>query len=115
MKRGECSAFALDVKPGPRRASAVTRALKGLGTEKFRASADVLRYVLRRMKVLVTGSSGLIGSEAVVYFDGAGHRVFGLGNNMRRDFFGPAADTRWNQDRLVRDCRRFSHVELDIR
>ena len=67
------------------------------------------------MKVLVTGSSGLIGSEAVLHFDRAGHRVFGLDNNMRREFFGPAGDTRWNQQRLVRDCKTFTHIELDIR
>jgi len=67
------------------------------------------------MKVLVTGSSGLIGSEAVLHFDRAGHRVFGLDNNMRREFFGPAGDTRWNQERLVGACEHFTHVELDIR
>ena len=67
------------------------------------------------MKVLVTGSSGLIGSEAVLHFDRKGHRVFGLDNNMRREFFGPAGDTRWNQERLLRDCKNFAHVEIDIR
>ncbi len=42
-----------------------------------------------RMNVLVTGSSGLIGSEAVKYYDERGHRVIGVDNNMRREFFGP--------------------------
>lgn len=42
------------------------------------------------MKILVTGSSGLIGSEAVEHFDRQGHEVTGVDNNMRRDFFGPA-------------------------
>jgi CDP-paratose 2-epimerase len=67
------------------------------------------------MKILVTGSSGLIGSEAVRYFDRRGERVFGLDNNMRREFFGPAGDTRWNQERLGKECKSFTHVELDIR
>jgi len=67
------------------------------------------------MKVLVTGSSGLIGSEAVAHFDREGHQVFGVDNNLRREFFGPAGDTLWNLERLRRSTRRFSHLTLDIR
>ncbi len=67
------------------------------------------------MKVLVTGSSGLIGSEAVEYYDGQGHEVVGVDNNMRATFFGPAGDTTWNLERLRRSTHRFSHVDLDIR
>lgn len=67
------------------------------------------------MKTLVTGSSGLIGSEAVAHYDRAGHRVFGLDNNLRREFFGPAGDTRWNLERLTQSCRNFTHHDLDIR
>ncbi len=47
------------------------------------------------MKVLVTGSSGLIGSEAVEYYDREGHQVVGVDNNMRADFFGIQGDTSW--------------------
>jgi CDP-paratose 2-epimerase len=67
------------------------------------------------MKVLITGSSGLIGSEAVMHYDRAGHQVVGLDNNMRREFFGPAGDTRWNLERLTRSCQNFTHLEADIR
>jgi CDP-paratose 2-epimerase len=67
------------------------------------------------MKVLVTGSSGLIGSEAVIYYDREGYSVFGIDNNMRRKFFGPAGDTRWNLERLQKITKRFTHCELDIR
>lgn len=67
------------------------------------------------MKVLVTGSSGLIGSEAVAHFDREGHAVFGVDNNLRREFFGPAGDTLWNLERLRATTRRFTHVDLDIR
>src|ERR1700726_4325773 len=67
------------------------------------------------MKVLVTGSSGLIGSEAVEYFDRQGHDVFGVDNNMRRVFFGPAGDTLWNLDRLRNTAKRFTHAVIDIR
>jgi CDP-paratose 2-epimerase len=67
------------------------------------------------VKILVTGSSGLIGSEAVTRFDQQGHEVIGVDNNMRRMFFGPAGDTLWNLERLKRVTRRFSHFGLDIR
>ena len=52
------------------------------------------------MKVLITGSSGLIGSEAVAHYDQRGHSVVGVDNNMRADFFGPDGDTSWNLGRL---------------
>lgn len=67
------------------------------------------------MKILVTGSSGLIGSEAVMYFDGQGHEVVGVDNNMRAVFFGPQGDTTWNRDRLLSVTKNFKHYELDIR
>ena len=67
------------------------------------------------MRVLVTGSNGLIGSEAVIYFDTLGAEVTGVDNNMRAVFFGPDGDTRWNQQRLQSQAPRFRHVELDIR
>ena len=67
------------------------------------------------MRILVTGSSGLIGSEAVQYFDKLGHEVFGVDNNMRADFFGPNGDTGWNLLRLKRLTKRFQHHPVDIR
>ncbi len=65
--------------------------------------------------ILVTGSSGLIGSEVVTYFDHLGWEVHGIDNNMRADFFGPDGDKRWNQRRLEATCRSFRHHELDTR
>jgi CDP-paratose 2-epimerase len=67
------------------------------------------------MKLLVTGSNGLIGSEMVSHFHGIGWEVHGLDNNMRADFFGPQGDTRWNQKRLLDLFPRFAHHEIDIR
>lgn len=67
------------------------------------------------MRVLVTGSNGLIGSEAVLYFDALGADLLGVDNNMRALFFGAGGDTRWNQARLQRTAKRFTHVELDVR
>jgi CDP-paratose 2-epimerase len=68
-----------------------------------------------RKKILVTGSSGLIGSEAVEYFDREGHQVIGVDNNMRRFFFGAQGDTSWNLERLKRITKNFIHYDIDIR
>jgi len=65
--------------------------------------------------LLVTGSSGLIGSEVVDLFCGLGWQVHGLDNNMRANFFGPGGDTRWNQRRLLALHETFHHHETDIR
>src|SRR5215204_5601381 len=66
--------------------------------------------------VLVTGSSGLIGSEVCHYFaTELGYQVHGIDNNQRAVFFGPQGDTRWNQHRLERELTGFEHHELDIR
>jgi len=64
---------------------------------------------------LVTGSSGLIGSEVTKFFHENGFVVHGVDNNQRETFFGAQGNTRWNQQRLVRDLPRFNHHELDIR
>lgn len=66
-------------------------------------------------KILVTGSSGLIGSEIVERYCKNGWDVYGIDNNMRADFFGPHGDTRWNQNRLEEKYKNFLHYEVDIR
>jgi CDP-paratose 2-epimerase len=66
--------------------------------------------------ILVTGSSGLIGSEVCLYFSRElGFAVHGVDNNQRAVFFGPQGDTRWNQERLGRELAGFTHHELDVR
>ncbi len=66
--------------------------------------------------ILVTGSSGLIGSEVCTYFSRElGYTVNGLDNNQRAVFFGPQGDTRWNQRRLSNELSGFTHTEMDIR
>src|SRR5262245_20439028 len=67
------------------------------------------------MKVLITGSSGLIGSELVRHFDREAALVVGLDNNMRADFFGSEGDTLWNLERLRQSTRNFRHRQADIR
>lgn len=66
-------------------------------------------------KILVTGSSGLIGSEVCAFFHQRGYHIHGLDNNQRAVFFGANGDTRWNQHRLQQDLTNFTHHEIDIR
>jgi CDP-paratose 2-epimerase len=70
---------------------------------------------MARKRVLITGCSGLIGSEAVEHFDRAGHMIIGIDNNMRREFFGDQGDTSWNLRRLQELTRTFTHYDADIR
>jgi CDP-paratose 2-epimerase len=67
------------------------------------------------VRVLVTGSAGLIGSEAVEFFDRLDFDVHGVDNNLRAEFFGPGGDTTWNRQRLEATCRRYTHLDVDIR
>jgi len=64
---------------------------------------------------LVTGSSGLIGSEMVAMLDQLGWAVDGVDNNMRQEFFGPDGDTTANLQRLLDETERFRHHSLDVR
>ena len=67
------------------------------------------------MKILITGASGLIGSEVCTFFAKQGHQIYGVDNNQRAVFFGKQGDTRWNQMRLQQDINNFKHHEIDIR
>ena len=69
----------------------------------------------RKKRILVTGSSGLIGSEVCRHFDALGWAVHGVDNNQREVFFGPQGNTRWNQRRLSNSLKAFTHHEIDIR
>jgi CDP-paratose 2-epimerase len=65
---------------------------------------------------LITGSAGLIGSEASTFFAEQGLDVIGVDNDMRRVFFGDAASTAWNRGQLERRLgRRYTHYDIDIR
>ena len=65
--------------------------------------------------VIVTGSCGLVGSEAVRFYHARGFDVVGIDNDMRAYFFGAEASTRWQRDSLEKELRRYTHVEADIR
>ena len=67
------------------------------------------------MKILVTGSSGLIGSEVCTYFSKLGHSIHGIDNNQRKQFFGLQGDTSWRLRELENSLLDFTHHEIDIR
>jgi CDP-paratose 2-epimerase len=65
--------------------------------------------------VVVTGSAGLIGSEAVAFYCGRGHVVVGIDNDMRSTYFGPEASTRRQRDRLLGNYPQYAHHDTDVR
>ncbi|HLZ15028.1 MAG TPA: NAD-dependent epimerase/dehydratase family protein [Candidatus Saccharimonadales bacterium] len=68
------------------------------------------------MRALVTGSAGLIGSEAVKFFAEKGFDIVGVDNNMRSYFFGEEASTDWNRQKLEKLLKnKYTHVKADIR
>ncbi|MBW1804208.1 MAG: NAD-dependent epimerase/dehydratase family protein [Deltaproteobacteria bacterium] len=66
-------------------------------------------------KVMITGSAGLIGSEAVRFFSDKGFELPGIDNNMRKYFFGKEASTEWNKELLKKTILNYRHHEIDIR
>lgn len=68
-----------------------------------------------KKQVLVTGSAGLIGSEAVTFFCHKGWEVHGIDNNMRSYFFGKDGDTSWMREKLLKEQKYYTHHSLDIR
>lgn len=65
--------------------------------------------------VLITGSSGLIGSQAVRFFASKGFKVIGVDNNLRKYFFGNLASTLWNKKLLEKEVLDYLHLNIDIR
>jgi CDP-paratose 2-epimerase len=64
---------------------------------------------------IVTGSSGLIGSETAKFLDAQGLHVVGIDNDMRRYFFGEDASTDWNTRQLQGALKNFEHNAVDVR
>lgn len=66
--------------------------------------------------VIITGSAGLIGSEASLFFAKQGFDVVGIDNNMRKVFFGDEASTDWQRQRLEETLgSQYRHEAVDIR
>lgn len=64
---------------------------------------------------VITGSAGLIGSEAVAFFNDKFDLIVGIDNDMRQYFFGENASTSWNRQRLESTYKNYTHRSLDIR
>ena len=65
--------------------------------------------------VLITGSAGLIGSEATRFFHQQGFDIVGIDNNMRQYFFGADGSTTWNREQLEAGLPKYQHRDIDIR
>ena len=65
--------------------------------------------------VIITGSTGLVGSESVNYFCDKGFDVIGIDNNLREFFFGKDGSTHWIKSRLLKRNKSFKNVNIDIR
>jgi len=65
---------------------------------------------------IVTGSSGLIGSESVKFFVEHGYLVLGIDNDMRKYFFGDEGSTKPSEENLIKTLKTdYIHFDLDIR
>ena len=65
--------------------------------------------------LLVTGSAGLIGSEAIRFFAPFFDKVVGIDNNQREHFFGKDASVAWNIQALSEQHSNYIHESIDIR
>ena len=66
-------------------------------------------------KVIITGSIGLVGSEAVNFFSKKGFEVIGIDNNLRKFFFGNDGSTSWLKKKIIKENTRYKHFNVDIR
>lgn len=64
---------------------------------------------------VITGSAGLVGSEATRVFAKHGLKIIGIDNDMRKYFFGDTASTSWNKEKLMHDIDNYIHKDIDIR
>ena len=65
--------------------------------------------------VIITGSSGLVGSESVNFFSKKGFDVIGIDNNLRKFFFGKDSSTLWLKNKLLKSNKKFKNFSIDIR
>ena len=65
--------------------------------------------------IIITGSSGLVGSETVSFFHQKGFKVIGIDNNLRKYFFGKIACTNWKKNFQIRNLKNFNYHNIDIR
>jgi CDP-paratose 2-epimerase len=64
---------------------------------------------------VITGSSGLIGSESVKFFADKFDKIIGIDNNQRAYFFGSEASTEGTKNSLIETIENYQHENIDIR
>ena len=65
--------------------------------------------------VIITGSTGLVGSESAYFFHKKGYRVIGIDNDFRKYFFGKTGSTEWKRKEIQKELKNYIHYSLDIR
>ena len=65
--------------------------------------------------VLITGSSGLVGSESSIFFHNKNFKILGIDNDSRSYFFGPSASTKKTANKLKSNLKNYQHYNIDIR
>ena len=73
-----------------------------------------LKNLIMKKIVIITGSCGLVGSEAVKFFIKKKYQVIGIDNNFRRELFGKDGDTTWIKKELIKK-NEYKHFQIDIR
>ncbi len=71
--------------------------------------------MIKQKKILVTGSSGLVGSETVKFFAEKGWIVYGIDNDMRGEMLGNIASTNSTTKKLIEKYSDFKPFNIDIR
>ena len=64
---------------------------------------------------IITGSSGLVGSESVNFLHDKGFDVIGIDNNLRKFFFGTEGSTASIKKNLIKKNKNFKNLDIDIR
>ena len=64
--------------------------------------------------ILITGASGLIGSECSEFFLDRGFKIIGIDNNSRKKFFGRNGSITKRKNQLLTN-KNYLHFDLDIR
>lgn len=70
---------------------------------------------MKKKMVLITGSAGLVGSEAAKFFANKDFKIIGIDNDLRKYFFGTSASIIWNLRKLKKEIKNYIHFNIDIR
>jgi len=68
-----------------------------------------------KKNLIVTGSSGLVGSEIVELLSKDFNQIFGIDNNLRKYFFGNHGNVKNREKSLKKKINNYTHYNLDIR